>query len=188
MSALKVIGLCGSLRANSYNRMALKLAGSLLPEGVQFDIVEWRDVPPFDSDVMAAGIPASVSTLAERIRQADGVIIATPEYNFTLPGMFKNAIDWVSRLDNQPFAGKPTAILSAAGGPLGGARVQYDLRRTLMFLNAMTLVKPEVFIGLAQNKFNADGACTDEATRKFVGDQMQALQQWIHAVRRMQAV
>jgi len=187
MSSLNIVGLCGSLRAGSLNRMALNLAGESLPQGAGFDVLDWRDVPAFDSDLLAKGIPDAVGALAARIRQADGVVIATPEYNFSMPGMFKNMIDWVSRLENRPFAGKPVAILSATTGPLGGARVQYDLRRTMMFLNAMTLVKPEVFIGKANTKFNADGQCTDEATRKFVGDQMRMFHNWIHSVQRMAA-
>jgi chromate reductase, NAD(P)H dehydrogenase (quinone) len=184
---LHIVGLCGSLRRSSYNRMALELAGASLPAGASFEVLDWRSIPAFDADRMSEGFPQAVTALAERIRAADGVVIATPEYNFTLPGMFKNALDWLSRLEQQPFAGKPLALLSAATGPLGGARVQYDLRRVMMFLNAMPLVKPEVFIGQAQTKFDADGACTDEATRKFVGDQMRALQDWILAVRRMRA-
>lgn len=185
MASLKVVGLCGSLRKASYNRMALDLAGRLIADEADFEALDWRAVPAFDSDLLAAGMPAVVTDLAAKIRAADGVIIATPEYNFTLPGMFKNAIDWLSRLENQPFAGKPVAILSATTGPLGGARVQYDLRRTLMFLNAMTLVKPEVFIGMAASKFDGDGQCTDEPTRKFVGDQMKAMAEWMRSVQRM---
>lgn len=187
MKSLNIVGLCGSLRAGSHNRMALRLAGESLGENVEFNVLEWRDVPAFDSDLMATGFPEQVKALGERIRQADGVVIATPEYNFTLPGMFKNTIDWLSRLDNQPFTGKPVAILSAATGPLGGARVQYDLRRVFMFLNAMPLVKPEVFIGAASTKFDADGRCTDETTRKFVGDQMRAFRQWIDTVKKISA-
>jgi chromate reductase len=187
MSSLNIIGLCGSLRAGSLNRMALNLAGASMPDGVKFEVLEWRDVPPFDSDLMAGGFPDSVKSLGARIREADGVVIATPEYNFSIPGMFKNTLDWVSRLENQPFAGKPVAILSASTGPLGGARVQYDVRRAMMFLNAMTLVKPEVFIGAASTKFNAEGQCIDDPTRKFVTDQMRSLRDWILAAKRMSA-
>jgi chromate reductase len=115
------------------------------------------------------------------------VLIATPEYNFSVPGVFKNVLDWISRVDNQPFAFKPVAILTASTGPLGGARVQYDLRKVLLFLNAMVLAKPEVFIGLAATKFDAEGRCTDETTRKFVGDQMLALERWVAGVQRLRA-
>jgi chromate reductase len=144
-------------------------------------------VPVFDADEFAKGYPASVQALRDRIRRADGVVIATPEYNFSIPGGFKNMIDWLSRGEDQPFAHKPVAILSASPGPVGGARVQYDLRRVLLFVNAMVLAKPEVFIGGAGGKFDADGNCTDETTRKFVGDQMKAFEKWIGAVKRMTA-
>jgi chromate reductase, NAD(P)H dehydrogenase (quinone) len=137
---------------------------------------------------LAQGWPAPVAALRERIRRADGLVIATPEYNFSIPGGLKNVLDWVSRGDDQPFAGKPVAILTASPGPLGGARVQYDLRKVMLFLNAMPLVKPEVFIGGAMAKFDAaSGRCTDEVTRKFVGDQMLAFARWIEAVKRMAA-
>jgi len=185
MSTLDIVGLCGSLRAGSFNRMALELAGALMPQGMRLDIAEFRTVPPFDSDVFARGFPPEVSALRERIRHADGVLIATAEYNFSIPGVLKNAIDWVSRGNDQPFAMKPIAIMSASPGPLGGARVQYDLRRVLLFLNAMVLAKPEVFIGMVNTKFDANRQCIDEGTRKFVTDQMLSFERWIQGVRRM---
>lgn len=185
MSTLDIVGLCGSLRADSVNRMALKLAASLMPDGMRMEAVEWREIPPFDGDVLAKGLPPAVLALRERIRRADGVLIATPEYNFSIPGVFKNVLDWVSRGEDQPFANKPVAILSASPGPVGGARVQYDLRRVMLFMNAMVLAKPEVFIGGAGAKFDAAGQCTDETTRKFVGDQMRAFDKWVSAVKRM---
>ncbi|WP_238136903.1 NADPH-dependent FMN reductase [Variovorax sp. JS1663] len=185
MSTLDIVGLCGSLRTGSINRAALNLAGSLMPPSMRLDVVDWREIPPFDGDVFAKGFPPVVQALRERIRRADGLVIATPEYNFSIPGVFKNVIDWLSRGEDQPFAHKPVAILSASPGPLGGARVQYDLRRVMLFVNAMVLAKPEVFIGGAGAKFDAEGRCTDETTRKFVGDQMHAFEKWINAVGRM---
>ena len=188
MTTLDIVGLCGSLRKASINRHALRLAGELMPQGpggMKLDIVEWREVPMFDGDVLAAGLPAPVAALRERIRRADAVLIATPEYNFSIPGGLKNMLDWTSRGDDQPWALKPVAIVTASPGPVGGARVQYDLRRVMLFLNASVLVKPEVFVGMAGTKFDAEGRCTDEGTRKFLGAQMAALQQWIGAVARM---
>lgn len=185
MSTLDIVGLCGSLRKASINRHALRLAGELMPNTMKLDVLEWRDVPVFDGDVLAAGLPAPVAAIRERIRRADAVLIATPEYNFSIPGGIKNVLDWTSRGDDQPWAGKPVAVLTASPGPLGGARVQYDLRKVMLFLNAMVLVKPEVFIGMAGTKFDAEGRCTDEGTKKFVGDQMAALERWIGAVTRM---
>ena len=185
MSTLDIVGLCGSLRSGSINRAALNLAGSLMPDSMRMEVVEWREVPPFDADLLAHGYPAPVQALRERIRRADALLIATPEYNFSIPGVFKNVIDWVSRGEDQPFANKPVAILSATPGPLGGARVQYDLRRVMLFVNAMVLVKPEIFIGGAGGKFDTEGNCTDETTRKFVGDQMKSFEKWIGSVKRM---
>lgn len=185
MKNLDIVGLCGSLRAGSLNRMAMNLAGELMPEGMRMEHAEIRDVPFFDGDLLAKGLPASVAALRERIRKADGVLIVTPEYNFSIPGVLKNALDWISRGEDQPFAYKPVAIISAAPGPVGGARVQYDVRRVMLFMNAQVLAKPEVFIAGAVGKFNSDSQCTDDTTRKFVGDQMQAFQRWIGAVERM---
>jgi chromate reductase len=185
MSTLDIVGLCGSLRAGSFNRMALEFAGTMTPEGMALDIADIRAVPPFDADVLAGGFPPQVSALRERIRRADGVLIATPEYNFSIPGVLKNALDWVSRGNDQPFAMKPVAIMSASPGPLGGARVQYDLRRVLLFMNAMVLAKPEVFIGMVNTKFDANRQCIDDSTRKFVSDQLRSFERWIQGVRRM---
>ena len=188
MTTLDIVGLCGSLRAGSYNRMALEFAGTVMPAGMKLEIAEIRTVPPFDADVLARGFPPEVHALRERIRRADGVLIVTAEYNFSIPGVLKNALDWISRGADQPFAMKPVAIMSASPGPLGGARVQYDLRKVLLFMNAMVLAKPEVFIGLANTKFDANRQCTDEATRKFVTDQMSSFERWIQGVRRMGAL
>lgn len=185
MSTLDIVGLCGSLRKASLNHAALRLAGELMPASMKLDIVDWREVPVFDGDVLAQGVPAPVAALRERIRRADGVLIASPEYNYSVPGGLKNVIDWVSRGDDQPMAGKPLALLSASPGMLGGSRMQYDLRKIMLFLNAATMVKPEVFIGGAGSKFDAEGRCTDEGTRKAVGAQMLAFEAWIAGMRRM---
>lgn len=182
---LDIVGLCGSLRQASLNRAALRLAGELMPAGMTLEIVEWRTLPVFDGDVFARGLPVDAAALRARIRRADGVILAAPEYNFSIPGGLKNAIDWLSRGEDQPWAMKPVAILSASPGPLGGARMQYDLRKVLLYLNAAPLVKPEVFIGMAATKFDDQGRCTDEVTRGFVGAQMAAFERWIATVGRM---
>ena len=183
--ARRVVGLCGSLRVGSFNGFALQLARTRLPAGWAMDILPWDDVPPFNADVLSQGLPPSVSRLRQQIAAAEGLVIATPEYNFSLPGMLKNLIDWLSRGEDQPLAAKPVAIISATTGPLGGARVQYDLRKVLLFVNASVLVKPEVFIGQASAKFDAAGQCTDSATAGFVGAQMEAFTRWIDATRRL---
>ena len=183
MTTLDIVGLCGSLRRASFNHAALRLAGELMPSTMKLDIVDWRHLPVFDGDVLAQGLPPEVAVVRERIRCADAVLFASPEYNFSIPGGLKNVLDWVSRGEDQPFAHKPTAILSASGGPLGGARMQYDFRKVMLYLNSPMLVKPEVFIGNAQTKFDEHGRCTDETTRKFIGDQMLAFEKWIGARR-----
>lgn len=173
-----IVSICGSLRKGSYNRMLMQSLPALAPAGMTIaEAPPFAGFPLYNADVQAAsGFPAAVTVLADAIRAADGVIFCTPEYNFSLPGGLKNAIDWVSRLPGQPFAGKPVAIQSASPGPLGGARVQYDLRRMLMFLDAMTLNKPEVFVGSCASRFDEKtGALTDAATRDFVKQQLVAL-------------
>jgi chromate reductase, NAD(P)H dehydrogenase (quinone) len=182
-----VIGICGSLRQDSYNAMALSLAARSMPPGMRLDTFTLHDIPLFNGDLLAQGYPPEVKDLREKIRSADAVLLASPEYNFSISGVLKNALDWVSRGADQPLAGKPVAILSASTGPYGGARSQYDLRKVLLFMNAMVLMKPEVFIGSAGSKFDPGGVCTDEATHRAVGGQMVALQEWIVRVRRMNA-
>jgi len=179
MSTLKVVALSGSLRAKSYNHAALQAAASLAPDDLSIQIVDYSGVPLYNQDLQAQGFPPSVQSLGAAIAQADGLLIASPEYNFSVSGVLKNAIDWLSRMNPQPFKGKPTAILSATMGPLGGARSQYDLRKIIGGLEANVLTKPEVFIGACHTRFNEQGELTDEATRKIIAEQMVALRNWI---------
>lgn len=182
MASYNVLGICGSLRANSYNRSALMAAAELMPAGMQLHITDYADVPLFNQDVQDQGFPEPVTRLAEAIRTADAVLIASPEYNFSISGVLKNAIDWVSRVPVPPFKDKPVAILSATVGPLGGGRHQYELRKILGSQDALVLVKPEVFMGLAKTRFDAEGKLADPATRKLLGDQMVAFERWIARV------
>src|SRR5439155_4644976 len=151
---LNVLSICGSLRKGSYNAMAQRALPALAPEGMALKAARsFADFPLYNADVQnTTGFPAAVNALAEEIRAADGLIFCTPEYNFSIPGGLKNAIDWVSRLQNQPFAGKPVALQSASPGPVGGARVQYDLRQSLMLLDAFPFNRPEVLIGKSASK------------------------------------
>ena len=127
--------------------------------------------------------PLPVNALADAIRAADGVIFCTPEYNFTIPGGLKNAIDWVSRVPNQPFAGKPVALQSASPGPVGGARVQYDMRKAMAFLDAFVINKPEIFVGNCASKIDEKtGEIKDEATRGFIKQQLAAFVPFIARV------
>src|SRR6266446_210718 len=175
--ALNVITICGSLRKGSYNRMVMNLLPGWAPANLKIsEAPPFSEFPLYNADIQnTSGFPAPVNALADAIRAADGVIFISPEYNFSIPGGLKNAIDWVSRLQNQPFAGKPIALQSASPGPLGGARVQYDLRRAMVFLDAFTLNKPEIFIGNCASKFDEKtGELKDEATRNFIKQQLAA--------------
>jgi chromate reductase, NAD(P)H dehydrogenase (quinone) len=174
---LSVISICGSLRSGSYNGIVQRALPALAPEGLMVrPAPSFSEFPLYNADVQnSSGFPGPVNALADAIRGADGVIIVTPEYNFSIPGGLKNAIDWVSRLPNQPFAGKPIALQSASPGPLGGARVQYDLRRAMVFLDAYVLNKPEIFIGSCAGKLDEKiGEIKDEATRNFIKQQLAA--------------
>ncbi len=181
---INIITICGSLRKGSFNRIVMKALPALAPEGMQIkEAPPISEFPLYNADIQnSTGFPAPVQTLAEAIRTADGVIFNTPEYNFGVPAPLKNAIDWVSRLPNQPFAGKPIALQSASPGPVGGARVQYDLRRSMVFLDAFTLNKPEIFIGnCAQRLDEKTGKITDETTIGLIRQQLAAFAKFIAA-------
>jgi chromate reductase, NAD(P)H dehydrogenase (quinone) len=178
MSAFEILGLSGSLRQASYNTAALMAAQSMAPEGIVITLADLSSIPIYNDDDRARAFPASITALVARIRAADAVMIATPEYNYSVPGMLKNVIDWVSKVPDQPFKGKPIAILGASVGSFGTARAQYDLRKMFVFLDAHLLNQPEVLIASAQSRFNADGRLTDEPTRKLLLAQVVALREW----------
>ena len=179
MADLKVLGICGSLRKASLNMAALRACGELLPAGMTLQITSIADLPMFNQDVFDAGLPEPAKRFRAAVSAADGVLIAAPEYNFSVSPVLKNAIDWASRPPNQSWQDKPVAIFSCSQGPLGGARVQYDLRRILGQLWAHVLPRPEVFIGSAPGKFDAQGKITDEATREFLTDLLAGFGPWI---------
>jgi chromate reductase, NAD(P)H dehydrogenase (quinone) len=140
-----VLMICGSLRKGSFNRALMNALPALAPADMKLtEAPSFRGFPLYDADLQAKGFPLDVTALADAIRAADAVIIITPEYNYSIPGALKNAIDWVSRLPDQPFKEKPVAIQSATGGPLGGARMQYHLRQAMIFLNAFSFGTPEI--------------------------------------------
>jgi chromate reductase len=179
---LNVVCICGSLRKGSYNRMVMNALPALAPPNLKLaEAPPFAEFPLYNADMQeASGVPAAVQKLADAIRAADGVIFNSPEYNFSMPGGMKNAIDWVSRVPNQPFAGKPVALQSAANGTLGGGRMQYDLRRSMIFLDAMTLNKPEIFIGNCSQKIDAKtGQITDQQTVGFIQLQLAAFAKFI---------
>lgn len=177
---VRVLGISGSLRQKSFNTAALRAAQDLAPAGLAIEIFAGlRDIPAYDDDAREAqGYPPPVQDLRARIATADAVLIATPEYNYSVPGVLKNAIDWASRPPAQPFDGKPIAIMGVSPGLLGTARAQYHLRQTFVFLNGMLLNRPEVMIGQAGSRFDADGRLTDEKTREFLQALLVALRDW----------
>lgn len=179
MSApLHILGISGSLRKNSLNSAALRAAGDLLPEGVTMEIFDLSAIPIYNDDVREQGYPSAVQALRDKIAAADAVLIATPEYNYSIPGVLKNAIDWASRPPSQPFDGKPIGIMGASPGVLGTARAQYHLRQVFVFMNGMVLNRPEVMIGGANTKFDAEGKLTDAATREFLQKFLVSLAAW----------
>lgn len=179
MADLKVLGISGSLRKASFNTAALKACAELLPAGMTLSFARIDELPMFNQDVLDAGMPEPVKRFRGEVTAADGVLIASPEYNFSVSPALKNAIDWASRPPSQSWQDKPIAIFSASAGPMGGARVQYDLRRILGQLWGHVLPRPEVFIGSAASKFDAQGKLTDETTRKFLTDLLLGFSQWI---------
>jgi len=176
---LKVLGISGSLRKASYNTAILKACTELMPAGMTMTYARIDDLPLFNQDVLDAGMPEPVKHFRAEVTAADGLLIASPEYNFSVSAALKNAIDWGSRPPNQVFQDKPIAIFSSSGGPMGGARVQYDLRRILGQLWAHVLPRPEVFVGSVASKVDAQGRVTDEATRKFLTELLTGFKTWI---------
>ncbi|MBO0735198.1 MAG: NAD(P)H-dependent oxidoreductase [Alphaproteobacteria bacterium] len=181
---LTILGICGSLRAGSYNKAALRTAVELKPPGMTIETADIGSIPLYNEDVRAQGFPPPVEKLRVQIAAADALLFVTPEYNYSMSGVLKNAIDWASRPPDQPFAGKPVAIMGAAAGMAGTARAQYDLRRSCVFLDMHPLNKPEIFIGQAQNKFDASGRLTDETARGLIGQMLVALAQWTRQIAR----
>lgn len=175
-STLQFVTLLGSLRKGSFNAAIARALPALAPQGVNISALgSIAELPHYDADLQSEGFPQPVLQMAERIRASDGVIIVTPEYNYSVPGALKNAIDWLSRLTPQPLAGKPVAIQTASPGLLGGSRAQYHLRQSLVFLDAMVLNKPEVMVGQVAGKVDAaSGELTDAPTREFIAGQLKA--------------
>jgi chromate reductase len=179
---LRVLGFAGSLRQGSYNKMALRAALELAPAGMTIETFDIAPIEPYNEDVKQQGFPAPVQDFREKIRAADAVLIVTPEYNYSIPGVLKNAIDWASRPPDQPFKDKPIAIMGASPGRLGTARAQYHLRQCFVFLNGLVLNQPEVMIGGAAQMFDDQGRLTDQPTREFVGKLLASLADWTRRV------
>ena len=176
---LNVLGICGSLRQASYNAAALLVAQALAPDvGMRITMADIADLPLYNEDLRTAHFPPPVERLRAQIQAADALLFVTPEYNYSVPGVLKNAIDWASRPPDQPFAGKPAAIMGASPGVIGTGRAQYHLRQILVCVDALPLNKPEVMIGVAHERFDADGQLVHAATREHLGRLLSALASW----------
>ena len=175
---MHVLGLSGSLRRHSLNTALLRAAAELTPDGVRIDSADLSAIPLFNDDLRLEGYPPQVATLLASIAAADAVLVATPEYNYSVPGVLKNAIDWVSRPPDPPLAGKPLAIMGASLGLSGTMRAQYHLRQMAVFLDVLVLNRPEVFVPQAKDKFDAQGRLVDEDTRAHVRRLVEALVAW----------
>ena len=179
---VRILGIAGSLRRQSYNRAALRAATELVPAGASIETFELDGLPGFNQDE-EQNPPAKVTELKKRIREADAILIVTPEYNYSVPGVLKNAIDWASRpYGDSAWNGKPAAIMGASVGTIGTARAQYHLRQMMVFLNMFPVNQPEVMIGNAQERFDSQGNLTDEATKDFIRQLLQNLVEWTRRI------
>ncbi len=179
---VRILGIAGSLRRESYNRATLQAATQLVPEGATIQTFELDGIPGFNQDEEQTP-PAKVVELKRRIRESDAILFVTPEYNYSVPGVLKNTIDWASRpYGDSAWNGKPAAIMGASVGSIGTARAQYHLRQMMVFLNMFPINQPEVMIGNAQDRFDAQGNLTDEATKEFIRQLLQNLVEWTRRI------
>jgi chromate reductase len=178
MDKIKIFGFAGSLRKDSYNKAILRAAAELLPVNTELEIFDLEGIPPFNPD-LEQQMPERVREFKAGIKAADALLIATPEYNFSMPGVLKNAIDWASRphADNS-FNGKPLAIMGASNGQIATARAQYHLRQSCVFLNMHPINKPEVMVGFAQDKVDSSGILKDEKTIEKISAMLVNLVDW----------
>jgi chromate reductase len=175
---INILGFAGSLRKGSFNKALLRTAAELVPEDARLEIFDLEGIPPFNQDFESA-MPERVKEFKSKIKSADAILIATPEHNYSIPGVLKNAIDWASRpYGDNSFEGKPVAIMSASTGMLGGARAQYHLRQVFVFLNMYPVNKPEVLVAFANQKFDQTGRLTDEKTKEFTKSLLETLVTW----------
>ena len=178
-----ILGFAGSLRKQSYNKAILAAAVETLPDDASLEVFDLEGIPPFNQDIELQP-PDKVKEFKARIRAADAILIATPEYNYSIPGVLKNTIDWASRpYGDNAFDGKPVAVMGASIGTLGTARAQYDLRRSFVFLNMLPLNQPEVMVAFAQDKVDSNGRVTDEKTRKRIKELLENLVSWTRRTR-----
>jgi chromate reductase len=175
---VQILGFVGSLRKGSYNKALMRAALELLPEDAALEVFNLEGIPPFNQDLENQP-PQLVKEFKAKIRKADALLIATPEYNYSIPGVLKNAIDWASRPPGESaFEGKPVAIMSASTGRLGGARAQYHLRQSFITLNMYPINRPEVMLSSAQQYIDANGHLTNEDTRQLIRQLLEELVRW----------
>jgi chromate reductase len=175
---VKILGFVGSLRKGSYNKALMRAAVELAPEDAKIEVFDLEGIPPFNQDLENQP-PQKVKEFKAKIRNADALLIASPEYNYSITGVLKNAIDWASRPHgDNAFEGKPVAVMSASIGRLGGARAQYHLRQSFVYLNMHPLNRPEVMMPFAQEHIDKDGKVTDQDTRQLIRKLLEALVQW----------
>jgi chromate reductase len=180
---ITILGIAGSLRKDSYNRAALRAAQGLAPAGATIEIFDLQGIPPFNQDDEQHP-PVHVTDLKTRIRAADAILLVTPEYNYSIPGVLKNAIDWASRpYGDNAWDGKPVAVMGASPGTLGTARAQYHLRQVFVFLNMHALNRPEVMISNAAQRFDAQGRLTDTMTQDLMRQLLRNLVDWTRQLR-----
>ncbi len=178
---MHVLGIAGSLRLGSLNRALLRAAAELAPAGMEVHLFEGlADIPLFNEDVEVQGDPAPVDTFKAAIQEADALLIATPEYNYGVPGVLKNAIDWASRpAGKSPLNRKPAAIMGASMGAHGTARAQLALRQTFVFTETCVMLRPELYVARAHEKVDAGGCVVDEPTRQQIRKVLEAFAEWI---------
>ena len=174
----KILGICGSLRKASLNMAALRAAGANAPDGVTLDIANISGIPVYNEDNYAAGFPPAVDAFRKQIKLADALLFATPEYNYSIPGPLKNAIDWASRPPEHPFTGKPVGMFGCSAGPSGTMRSQYHLRQVIVFLDMRPINKPEVFLPAAHALFDANGLLMDDNVTDRLTDLLASLAAW----------
>lgn len=175
MKPVRILGISGSLRKASYNTATLRVAQGLVPEGATLETYDLAPIPLYNDDVRAVAYPPAVQEFRSKIEAADAILFVTPEYNYSMSGVLKNAIDWASRPPGPPLTRKPVGIMGATMGMWGTTRAQYHLRQCCVFLDLWPINKPEVLIAQAQNKFNDKGELTDETTKKMIQEHLQAL-------------
>ncbi len=183
---VRALGIAGSLRERSYNRALLRAARELAPDDLQIEVLDnetLKRIPLYNEDVRAQGDPEAVRALKQAIRQADALVVATPEYNHSIAGVLKNALDWASRPPGaSPLDGKPVAIMGASQGSFGTVRAQMHLRQVCVYTNMLPVNRPQVLVARAQRKFDEAGRLQDQKTRGFVRQQMEALIAWTRRV------